>query len=192
MGTLSNLPLSLPLPLRFHHFSYPQTQISNPILPSRICPNSLRSNGSSKRIVVFGRNSSEPLESQFFDENGAVDNMDGYLNYLSLEYDSVWDTKPSWWAFFLPGFFLFLIYYFIVKFLPCSLSLLSFQGVNHGQLHWLEYQQLAVAGWFFTQFWLQQLCQSLYAPGGTYFCILIQRYLLSFLQIFIILIGRAC
>ncbi|KAF5767205.1 hypothetical protein HanRHA438_Chr14g0631621 [Helianthus annuus] len=21
--------------------------------------------------------------------------MDGYLNYLSLEYDSVWDTKPS-------------------------------------------------------------------------------------------------
>ncbi|CAI9107820.1 OLC1v1007283C1 [Oldenlandia corymbosa var. corymbosa] len=32
----------------------------------------------------------------FFDENGAVEDMDGYLNYLSLEYDSVWDTKPSW------------------------------------------------------------------------------------------------
>lgn len=32
----------------------------------------------------------------FFDEDGVVDDMDGYLNYLSLEYDSVWDTKPAW------------------------------------------------------------------------------------------------
>ncbi|XP_008809865.2 uncharacterized protein LOC103721442 [Phoenix dactylifera] len=32
--------------------------------------------------------------------------MDGYLNYLSLEYDSVWDTKPSWcqpWTILLTG-----------------------------------------------------------------------------------------
>uniref|UniRef100_J3LRX0 DUF6737 domain-containing protein n=2 Tax=Oryza brachyantha TaxID=4533 RepID=J3LRX0_ORYBR len=32
--------------------------------------------------------------------------MDGYLNYLSLEYDSVWDTKPSWcqpWTILLSG-----------------------------------------------------------------------------------------
>ncbi|RWW61750.1 hypothetical protein BHE74_00031173 [Ensete ventricosum] len=35
-------------------------------------------------------------ESRFFDEDGVVEDMDGYLNYLSLEYDSVWDTKPSW------------------------------------------------------------------------------------------------
>ena len=35
-------------------------------------------------------------ESLFFDENGVVDDMDGYLNHLSLEYDSVWDTKPAW------------------------------------------------------------------------------------------------
>ncbi|KAK6120077.1 hypothetical protein DH2020_046207 [Rehmannia glutinosa] len=34
-------------------------------------------------------------EKAFFDENGAVEDMDSYLNYLSLEYDSVWDTKPS-------------------------------------------------------------------------------------------------
>lgn len=39
-----------------------------------------------------------PQESnnKFIDENGEVDDMDAYLNYLSLEYDSVWDTKPSW------------------------------------------------------------------------------------------------
>ncbi|KAI3460895.1 hypothetical protein Pfo_017558 [Paulownia fortunei] len=45
-------------------------------------------------------------ESGFFDENGAVEDMDGYLNYLSLEYDSVWDTKPSWcqpWTIALTG-----------------------------------------------------------------------------------------
>ncbi|CAA6667301.1 unnamed protein product [Spirodela intermedia] len=32
--------------------------------------------------------------------------MDGYLNYLSLEYDSIWDTKPSWcqpWTILLTG-----------------------------------------------------------------------------------------
>lgn len=34
--------------------------------------------------------------SRFLDEEGVVEDMDGYLNYLSLEYDSVWDTKPSW------------------------------------------------------------------------------------------------
>ncbi|KAJ4762743.1 spindle pole body-associated protein [Rhynchospora pubera] len=45
-------------------------------------------------------------ESLFFDENGVVDDMDGYLNYLSLEYDSVWDTKPAWcqpWTILLTG-----------------------------------------------------------------------------------------
>ncbi|KAK9137320.1 hypothetical protein Sjap_007914 [Stephania japonica] len=48
----------------------------------------------------------ESFESKFMDENGAVDDMDGYLNYLSLEYDSVWDTKPSWcqpWTIVLTG-----------------------------------------------------------------------------------------
>ncbi|KAL6502864.1 hypothetical protein OROHE_024032 [Orobanche hederae] len=32
--------------------------------------------------------------------------MNGYLDYLSLEYDSVWDTKPSWcqpWTIVLTG-----------------------------------------------------------------------------------------
>ncbi|KAL8522982.1 hypothetical protein ACS0TY_013080 [Phlomoides rotata] len=52
-------------------------------------------------------NGGDPVpEPTFFDENGAVEDMDGYLNYLSLEYDSVWDTKPSWcqpWTILLSG-----------------------------------------------------------------------------------------
>ncbi|XP_073147581.1 uncharacterized protein [Henckelia pumila] len=53
------------------------------------------------------RNGADPVQdSPFFDENGVVQDMDGYLNYLSLEYDSVWDTKPSWcqpWTITLTG-----------------------------------------------------------------------------------------
>lgn len=40
----------------------------------------------------------QPDEPSFLDKDGVVEDMDGYLNYLSLEYDSVWDTKPSWWV----------------------------------------------------------------------------------------------
>ncbi|XP_062212135.1 uncharacterized protein LOC133913102 [Phragmites australis] len=42
----------------------------------------------------------------FFGEDGVVEDMDGYLDYLSLEYDSVWDTKPAWcqpWTILLSG-----------------------------------------------------------------------------------------
>ncbi|XP_062214872.1 uncharacterized protein LOC133915651 [Phragmites australis] len=42
----------------------------------------------------------------FFGEDGVVEDMDGYLDYLSLEYDSVWDTKPVWcqpWTILLSG-----------------------------------------------------------------------------------------
>ncbi|KAJ3672957.1 hypothetical protein LUZ60_006331 [Juncus effusus] len=45
-------------------------------------------------------------ESGFLDEDGVVKDMDGYLNYLSLEYESVWDTKPAWcqpWTILLTG-----------------------------------------------------------------------------------------
>lgn len=45
-------------------------------------------------------------ENSFFDEDGVVQDMDGYLNHLSLEYDSIWDTKPSWcqpWTITLTG-----------------------------------------------------------------------------------------
>ncbi|MQL96425.1 hypothetical protein Taro_029100 [Colocasia esculenta] len=50
----------------------------------------------------------EPLadDSRFLDEDGVVKDMDGYLNYLNLEYDSIWDTKPAWcqpWTILLTG-----------------------------------------------------------------------------------------
>ncbi|KAG6418736.1 hypothetical protein SASPL_120940 [Salvia splendens] len=48
------------------------------------------------RRSEFGDGVDPVQEPSFFDENGVVQDMDGYLNYLSLEYESVWDTKPSW------------------------------------------------------------------------------------------------
>uniref|UniRef100_A0A0D9VXW2 Uncharacterized protein n=1 Tax=Leersia perrieri TaxID=77586 RepID=A0A0D9VXW2_9ORYZ len=42
--------------------------------------------------------------AEFFGEDGVVEDMDGYLNYLSLEYDSVWDTKPSWYSFLIHAY----------------------------------------------------------------------------------------
>ncbi|XP_055813258.1 uncharacterized protein LOC129882819 isoform X2 [Solanum dulcamara] len=56
--------------------------------------------------TLRGINSNDPKDSAFFDENGVVEDMDSYLNHLSLEYDSVWDTKPSWcqpWTITLTG-----------------------------------------------------------------------------------------
>ncbi|XBI03139.1 hypothetical protein VPH35_131591 [Triticum aestivum] len=35
-------------------------------------------------------------EAEFFRKDGVVGDMDGYLNYLSLEYDFVSDTNPTW------------------------------------------------------------------------------------------------
>ncbi|EXB39382.1 hypothetical protein L484_025078 [Morus notabilis] len=104
MATLALFPLSLSVPaLRLQpRLCSPQTNVFNPISSS--C--SLKSNRIGDKIVVFGSNSSDRNESQFLDENGVVDDMDGYLNYLSLEYDSVWDTKPSWcqpWTITLTG-----------------------------------------------------------------------------------------
>ncbi|XWS31564.1 hypothetical protein CRYUN_Cryun23aG0087100 [Craigia yunnanensis] len=103
MGTLSSLlPLSLSAaPKSPHHFA-PKTHFYNPIF----FPTS-----SSKlryKTVAFGGNPTDPKQNKylFLDENGVVEDMDGYLNNLSLEYDSVWDTKPSWcqpWTITLTG-----------------------------------------------------------------------------------------
>eukprot|EP00252_Welwitschia_mirabilis_P024780 TRINITY_DN7465_c0_g1_i1.p1 TRINITY_DN7465_c0_g1~~TRINITY_DN7465_c0_g1_i1.p1 ORF type:complete len:167 (-),score=18.03 TRINITY_DN7465_c0_g1_i1:231-731(-) len=44
--------------------------------------------------------------SGFLDEGGKVKDMEAYLNDLSLEYESVWDTKPAWcqpWTICLTG-----------------------------------------------------------------------------------------
>jgi hypothetical protein len=43
-----------------------------------------------------GEGAKDAGAAAFFGEDGVVEDMDGYLNYLSLEYDSVWDTKPAW------------------------------------------------------------------------------------------------
>ncbi|KAK9281157.1 hypothetical protein L1049_004051 [Liquidambar formosana] len=96
MGAISPLCLSCLLPPH-HHFPSSKTHLSNPHISS---PLSLKPTTTFLRtkntFLVFGSNSNDPIESMFLDENGSVDDMDGYLNYLSLEYDSVWDTKPSW------------------------------------------------------------------------------------------------
>ncbi|KAL0418731.1 UNVERIFIED_CONTAM: hypothetical protein Sradi_1286600 [Sesamum radiatum] len=71
-----------------------------PILSSNLPSLSKNVSKTRKRtILVKGdfRDGVEPVqESAFFDKNGAVEDMDGYLNHLSLEYDSVWDIKPAW------------------------------------------------------------------------------------------------
>ncbi|XP_010422549.1 PREDICTED: uncharacterized protein LOC104707814 [Camelina sativa] len=60
----------------------------------------------STKIRSLGGNRREPKDSRFVNESGVVDDMEGLLDNLSLEYDSVWDTKPSWcqpWTIMLTG-----------------------------------------------------------------------------------------
>ncbi|RVX20713.1 hypothetical protein CK203_002622 [Vitis vinifera] len=94
MEALSRFPLSLPCLLPPHQ-SPSQTHFSNPIFSPKISSTTRKPPISSRETVAFAANPNDPKESVFMDENGAVDDMDGYLNHLSLEYDSVWDTKPS-------------------------------------------------------------------------------------------------
>ncbi|KAK3018361.1 hypothetical protein RJ639_004773 [Escallonia herrerae] len=86
--------------LRPTHHAFAETQASKPKVFS-VAP---QTPGFGHRsVVVRGSNSIDP---KFLDEDGVVDDMDGYLNQLSLEYDSVWDTKPSWcqpWTITLTG-----------------------------------------------------------------------------------------
>ncbi|TKY62438.1 CHR11-1 protein [Spatholobus suberectus] len=83
--------LPLPLSHRLH------TQAHNPNLHHHRFPSSFNSSTTfSNKTVVFGVKPSDSKDPSFFDEDGVVNDMEGYLNHLSLEYDSVWDTKPSW------------------------------------------------------------------------------------------------
>ncbi|KAF5455022.1 hypothetical protein F2P56_024641 [Juglans regia] len=105
MGSLSLLPLSLAASLR-PHLSPSKTQLSNSVFCPHLSSTTLKSVRIPSKTIVFGSNESDSGESRFLDENGVVDDMDGYLNYLSLEYDTVWDTKPSWcqpWTIILTG-----------------------------------------------------------------------------------------
>ncbi|KAJ8899284.1 hypothetical protein K2173_018258 [Erythroxylum novogranatense] len=107
MGTLSILPLSCPPPSAFPSSSCARTDLSKSISSPRLTFENLHPINLRTKTVVFGAGSRGPDEySQFLDENGEVEDMDGYLNYLSLEYESVWDTKPSWcqpWTITLTG-----------------------------------------------------------------------------------------
>ncbi|KAK7285333.1 hypothetical protein RJT34_20101 [Clitoria ternatea] len=90
MRALPVLVLPLPLPHR---------------LPSSTLTNPLSYYSFPSKTLVFGVNP-KSKDSSFFDENGVVNDMEDYLNHLSLEYDSVWDTKPSWcqpWTITLTG-----------------------------------------------------------------------------------------
>ncbi|KAG2546624.1 uncharacterized protein LOC120650077 [Panicum virgatum] len=69
-----------------------------------------RSRGRTVVARVGGRGEGDGAKdagaAAFFGEDGVVEDMDGYLDYLSLEYDSVWDTKPAWcqpWTILLTG-----------------------------------------------------------------------------------------
>lgn len=103
-----SLPLvSLSPPLQFHLYSSSEkTHLPNPIH----CPKSpscvLKSATFRRKTAKYGSKSSDRIESSYMDENGVVGDMEGYLNSLSLEYDSVWDTKPYWcqpWTIVLTG-----------------------------------------------------------------------------------------
>ncbi|KAL0746336.1 hypothetical protein Bca101_028338 [Brassica carinata] len=93
--SISTVPLS---PFRL------QTQTRISTFSSRANLHSFNHNPT--RTVSKVRGLREENDSRFVDENGAVDDMEGYLDILSLEYDSVWDTKPSWcqpWTIMVTG-----------------------------------------------------------------------------------------
>ncbi|XP_038887717.1 uncharacterized protein LOC120077773 [Benincasa hispida] len=101
------ISLFLPTSLRsFHCPSSTQTLLSNFPASSQLLSFTPNSTKFRTKTVVFRNQSGKENDSQFLDENGVVNDMDGYLNYHSFEYDSVWDTKPSWcqpWTITLTG-----------------------------------------------------------------------------------------
>lgn len=76
-------PISITCSLQPHH-RICKTHLLN---STKIC--SFITNHGGVKGLRFSSNSSK-------DDNGTVDDMESYLNNLSLEYDSVWDTKPAW------------------------------------------------------------------------------------------------
>ncbi|XP_022634801.1 uncharacterized protein LOC106757144 isoform X2 [Vigna radiata var. radiata] len=102
-------PLSNRLPTQTHNPNSHQRFPSSFTFPTSF-PN---------KTVVFGINPSDSKDPSFFDENGVVNDMEGYLNHLSLEYDSVWDTKPSWcqpWTIALTGLAVIAISWYLLDF----------------------------------------------------------------------------
>ncbi|XP_072989391.1 uncharacterized protein [Typha latifolia] len=98
MTALFLLPLSLPFT--------PHSRLSFSGKFRSSIPSEISRRLSRRLLAIRGSKGDKSNESLFLDEDGVVDDMDGYLDYLSLEYDSVWDTKPSWcqpWTILLTG-----------------------------------------------------------------------------------------
>ncbi|XP_058073737.1 uncharacterized protein LOC131222613 [Magnolia sinica] len=106
MEALSLFPLSIPS-LHRHLQSPSKTHLSSLIFSPKRSPIRISATHFSPQSALLRSTPNDSNnESIFLDEDGIVDDMDGYLNYLSLEYDSVWDTKPSWcqpWTISLTG-----------------------------------------------------------------------------------------
>ncbi|XP_039114427.1 uncharacterized protein LOC120249824 [Dioscorea cayenensis subsp. rotundata] len=107
MGSLGSLIVSLTPLLPRPHLIPPRPHFSSSTLPSSSSSSfSFSFSPSPLRLRSLAGKGASSDESQFLDEDGMVEDMDGYLNYLSLEYESVWDTKPSWcqpWTISLTG-----------------------------------------------------------------------------------------
>ncbi|XP_073105464.1 uncharacterized protein [Elaeis guineensis] len=107
MGVVSVLSLSIPFPPRRRRVFPPKLRSPGSFFVTKPVSIELPPPGPSRKSYPpCSSNGEESEESLFLDEDGVVDDIDGYLNYLSLEYDSVWDTKPSWcqpWTILLTG-----------------------------------------------------------------------------------------
>ncbi|CAK9323469.1 unnamed protein product [Citrullus colocynthis] len=126
MGAVS---LLLATSLQSYNFpSSTQTHLPNFAASSRLLSFAPKSTNFRTKTVVFGNRSANENDSQFLDENGVVDDVDGYLNYHSFEYDSVWDTKPSWcqpWTITLTGLLVIASSWVIIKSIAVTAVILS-------------------------------------------------------------------
>ncbi|KAF8064714.1 hypothetical protein N665_1172s0011 [Sinapis alba] len=96
ISTVPLTPLRIQTQTRFTRISTRTNTNSFNLKQTRICT----------KVGGLGGNRRGQNDSRFVDENGGVDDMEGYLDHLSLEYDSVWDTKPSWcqpWTIVVTG-----------------------------------------------------------------------------------------
>lgn len=71
------------------------------------------------------------------DDNGStVDEMESYLNNLSLEYDSVWDTKPAWYIYIFIScdFILVLAFHFFLDFVLCCIIIWFISAIENAMI----------------------------------------------------------
>lgn len=98
MAALPLISLSHPLQTHLLHLPSTKSQLHSPISYPKLSSGVLQSVKFRNNSAKLRSKSNDPVEADplFKDQDGVVSDMEGYLNSLSLEYDSVWDTKPSW------------------------------------------------------------------------------------------------